>query len=153
MYDKKTISLDLGDVWVGIAIADATGIIARPLCTIQLPELFPILKKIISEQNIGPIIVGYPKTCAGKISEQTKKILVMVKKIKKELDDSGHSSIEWKLWDERMSSKWAQKIQSHRPSLEEKRKEHARAAAFILQNYLDNCAFKIALTDGLEIKN
>jgi putative Holliday junction resolvase len=153
MYDKKIIGLDLGDVWVGIAIADSTAIISRPLCTIQLPELLGTLKTIIPEQNVGIVVVGYPKTCSGTISEQTKKIISMVKKIKKELDEAGLSFVQWKLWDERMSSKWAQQIGTKRPSPEEKRKEHARAAAFILQNYLDSCAMQTAITDELKLRN
>jgi putative Holliday junction resolvase len=141
LNNKKILALDLGDVWVGIAIADQIGISCRPLITVQLTALFITLFSVIKDHAIATIIVGLPKTCSGTASEQTKKIIIQVKKIKKELDEKGFSTVQWKLWDERLSSKWAQQLQKKKPSPEEKKKEHARAAAFILQSYLDSLAF------------
>ncbi|PCI74274.1 Holliday junction resolvase RuvX [Candidatus Dependentiae bacterium] len=150
MYNKKIIALDLGDKWIGVAIADSTGIICRPLTTFLLPQILPELKSIIDEHKVFLIIVGLPKTMSGTSSLQTEKTISMVKKIKQELEDQKLIFVQWKLWDERLSSKRAQKIGKKRPSPEEKKKEHARAAAFILQSYLDNLAFKKEISSNLD---
>ena len=142
MNNKKTIALDLGDKWVGVAIADSTGIVCRPLTTLMFPQLLPELISIIQDHNVYLIIAGLPKTMSGTASLQTEKIISMVKKIKKELEEIKSISVQWKLWDERLSSKRAQKIGKKKPKPEEKKKEHARAAAFILQSYLDSLAFE-----------
>ncbi len=149
LNNKKILALDLGDVWVGIAIADQIGISCRPLITVQITALLITLLSLVKEHTISTIIVGLPKTCSGTASEQTKKIIIQVKKIKKELDEKGLSTVQGKLWDERLSSKWAQQLQKKKTSPEEKKKEHARAAAFILQSYLDSLAFNAEQQDDV----
>ena len=77
------------------------------------------------------IVVGKPITLRGTESEQTKKIIAVAEQLKNIFSE--HTVV---LWDERPSSKHAQTLAKN-TSKEEKLKSHARAAAFILRNYLD----------------
>lgn len=124
------MALDLGDQWIGIALSDASCILARPLTTVQSSELVTFLKKTITNEPIKSIVVGYPKTMKGTESEQTKKIVAQ-----KELLEKEFSTIPFILWDERLSSQRAQTLGPQRTK-EEKLRSHARAAAFILDSYI-----------------
>lgn len=141
MLMHRILGLDLGDVWVGIAIADSIGITCRPLTTVKFDVLVPELEKLIKEHDISVIIVGYPKTMTGTNSAQTNKIVATAKELEEVIAKKITKKLDWKLWDERLSSKWAQGLSHGKPSPHDKKLEHARAAAFILQSYLDSIAF------------
>ena len=125
------MALDIGDAWTGIAVTDASGSFARPETTVATQNLEPFLMNTFSVESIKTIIVGYPRTMKGGESAQTLKTVAYK-------DHLAHSfpEKEFILWDERLSSKRAQALAAHKRSREEKLKEHARAAAFILDSYL-----------------
>lgn len=132
----KYIALDIGDKWTGVAISDSLGMFARPLETVQTEQLATFIQKIISSEPITGIIVGYPKTMRGTESEQTKKIIAQADSLK-----SQFPNLAWILWDERRTSKAAVALKSPK-NKEEKLQVHARAAAIILQSYLDYLDFQ-----------
>ncbi|MCL4361561.1 Holliday junction resolvase RuvX [Candidatus Dependentiae bacterium] len=128
--NKKILALDIGDQWTGIAISDSSQTFVKPFTTVSLQELKPFLTKILTEQEIDTIVVGRPITLKGTISKQTEKVI----KKKEELENE-FKQVKWVLWDERLTSKWADELKKG-ISKEEKLKSHARAAAFILDSYL-----------------
>ncbi len=133
----KTIGLDIGDVWVGIAISDALGITCRPHSTVQLEELYTKLSELLTQEQVNTIVVGYPLTMKGELSEQTKKVIAQ-----KEALEQKFAGACFALWDERLSSKRAKQTQGKDARTKEgKLQEHAIAASFILQSYLDAKAF------------
>jgi len=132
----KYLGLDIGDVWVGSAISDALGILSRPLQTVTLPELIPFLQKMCSQERIGTLIIGNPITLKGTESSQTHKVHEQEAILRATFPD-----LEIILWDERLSSKRADTLKKN-ISKEDKRLSHSRAAAFILQSYLDYTAFQ-----------
>lgn len=132
----KTIALDIGDAWIGIAISDALGISCRPYETVPAASLHDALQELFSKERIETVVVGYPLTLKGTESEQTRKVIAT----KEELAVA-FPSHKWVLWDERLSSKRAQAQQATTRTKEAKLKEHAIAASFILQTYLDSLAF------------
>lgn len=139
----KILALDLGNKWVGSAIAHPLGITCSPYQTIELKELKSFLTKTLSHENIGTVVVGYPKTVStGGESEQTRRIVKLKEELERQFDVIGGHKLEWILWDERLSSKRASEVQHHRHDAESKKKSHSVAAAFILQSYLDHLAFK-----------
>jgi putative holliday junction resolvase len=141
----KILALDLGDQWIGIAISDAIGMFARPLKTVKAKELLSTLHELFSQERISAVVVGLPKTMKGTESEQTKKVLTQFEELKTKF-----SLITWALWDERLTSRHAQSLrieQGKKRTAEHKNMEHAVAAAFILQGYLDS---KPKNTDGTE---
>lgn len=132
---NKILALDTGDKWVGTAISDALGIIAKPYKTLELINLEKDLEKILQEEKINKIIVGYPKTLSGTESDQTKKVTILFKNLQKVFPNN-----EFILWDERLSSKRAESAKKARTK-EEKIKSHSLAAAFILDSYLNYLKF------------
>lgn len=127
---SKILALDLGDQWIGIAISDAAGFIARPYKTVEIHELDAFLRDCINQEKLTTIVLGLPTTMRHTISQQTQKILT-----EKERLATVFPAINWILWDERLSSKRAQELK-YAKTKEEKRKSHAVAAAFILDSYL-----------------
>lgn len=129
----KIVALDLGDQWVGVAISDASRILARPYTTVAHKELVPFLEKLFTQEKISIIVVGYPKTLGGTESAQTKKVVA-----EKETLEQQFSIQEWVLWDERLTSKQAAALGKSDKKLE----LHAKAAALILDSYLMHLQFK-----------
>jgi len=127
----KILALDIGDRWTGIAISDPLGVLARPYNTIKTSDLSDFLQSTFQKESISCVIVGLPTTLRGTESNQTKKVIAF----KEELENK-FSSLEWKLWDERFSSKQAATIKSTKTK-EDKLRSHALAAAVILSTYLD----------------
>lgn len=133
---NKILTLDLGDQWVGTAITDREQLFARPYKTVELNKLEEFLKETIKLEEIKQVIIGYPKTMGGKISDQTQKVINKKEELAKNFPD-----IEFILWDERLSSKRAQTVGKIK-SKEDKIKSHSIAAAFILDTYLEYLKFQ-----------
>lgn len=132
----KILALDLGDQWTGVAISDPLHILARPLTTIHTKDLTEFITKIIHEEHISTIVLGYPKTLKGKESEQTHKIKAMGAHLQ-----TLFPTITWVWWDERLTSKQAEHIV--RPKTKEaKLSTHAVAAALLLMGYLESLALQ-----------
>lgn len=127
----KILALDIGDRWTGVAISDPLGILPRPYDTFKTAELYSSLEKVIEKERVFTIVVGLPTTMKGTESDQTKKIIVMTEELKNHFPQ-----IEWKMWDERLTSKQAAKIKTTK-SKEDKIKSHAIAAAIFLSTYLE----------------
>lgn len=126
----KLLALDIGDVWTGTAITDALGMFAKPYKTLETSHVIPGLRDIFSNEKIQQIVIGYPRTMRGTVSEQTKKVEEAKLLLEKEFPDK-----QFVLWDERLSSKRADLLKRAQTK-EDKIKSHSIAAAFILENYL-----------------
>jgi putative Holliday junction resolvase len=129
------LGLDLGDRWIGVAISDPLGMFARPLTTVAPTNIDQFLSETLAKQTIATVVVGYPKTLRGTESEQTKKVLAEFDRLK-----ALFTQTSWQLVDERFSSQQATKLKKEKTK-EDKIKSHALAAAFILQNYLEQLRF------------
>jgi putative Holliday junction resolvase len=127
----KILALDIGDIWTGSAISDPLCMFARPYQTIKTESLESFLETVLKQEHISTVIIGYPKTMRGTCSVQTKKVETIKNTLKHKFD-----TLSLILWDERLSSKRAEKVTKRKTS-EDKRKSHAVAAAFILASYLD----------------
>jgi len=132
----KILALDIGDRWTGIAISDPLRMIARPYKGVASNTLINELRTIIATEPISIVVVGYPKTLRGTESDQTKKIKAAFHALEKQF-----GIVEWVLWDERMTSKQAARIQKPKTK-EDKLFSHAIAAALILGSYLDHLEFQ-----------
>jgi len=128
----KFLSLDIGNIWTGVAETDPLNILVKPLTTIKTDELNNFITKKEKDENIKKVILGYPKTMNGYESEQTKFTI----KIKNDLEKK-FPQIEFILWDERLTSFMANKLPKKESFKLNKIYNHARAAAFILDSYLN----------------
>jgi putative holliday junction resolvase len=131
----KILALDLGDVHVGTAITDALGMCAFPHKTVDAWKLIDFLQEILAHESIHTIIVGYPRTLRGTISEQTNKIVTTKESLEKQFN-----TITWILWDERLTSKHAAHY-SRSKNKQDKHQVHSIAASLILESYLEHLRF------------
>ena len=125
---SKILALDLGDRWIGTALSDISRMFCRPLMTVEKKDLNTFLTKIIVQEKISIIVVGYPKTLKGTHSKQTDTNIAF-----KEQLETHFPQVQWILWDERLTSKQANLIHN---SKTDKQKVHSIAAALILESYL-----------------
>jgi putative Holliday junction resolvase len=138
----KTIALDIGDRWTGVAISDPLGILSRPYETVKTTELHTFLENLIIKEKISTIVVGLPTTLRGTESEQTKKVIAMTDELK-----NIFSTVEWKLWDERFTSRQAAAIKPTKTK-DDKLRSHSVAAALILSTYLEFRRLREESTDN-----
>ncbi|NCB33021.1 MAG: Holliday junction resolvase RuvX [Erysipelotrichia bacterium] len=137
----RSMGLDLGSVTCGISISDPMGIIARAVETVRFAPndyndcLVKVLE-IIKREQPGEIILGYPKHMNGDVGERAK----ISESFKAMLSEK--SSIPVILWDERLTTKAAERILIEADLSRKKRKKviDQMASVQILQSYLDSKA-------------
>jgi putative holliday junction resolvase len=133
----RILALDHGTKRVGVAVSDEMLIFAQPLEYIP-PEPFPAflarLNQIISDREIGQILVGLPRNMDGSYGPAALKVEAFVAGLKEAV------TIPIKLWDERLTSTQAQRflIQGGVRRAQRKEKVDKTAAAILLQSYLDS---------------
>ena len=141
----RALGVDYGQRRIGLALSDATGMLARPWKTIARVGSAPEVARTIAEavlalagtdEAVGVIVVGYPRRLGGEPNEQT----VIVEKVVEDLQRLVTLPIV--LQDERLSSREADRLLARREKDWRKRKARldAAAAAVILQDYLDSAA-------------
>src|SRR5574337_1002686 len=69
---SKLLGLDVGTVRVGVATADDIVAVAVPLVTLDVDGTeFENLSKIIADEQIETVVVGYPRNQSGEPTAQT----------------------------------------------------------------------------------
>jgi putative Holliday junction resolvase len=133
MSHKKTfLALDVGEKRIGVAIGDTAVRIAMPYDTIETDGAeIERIAKIAVEENIDTIVVGYPRNQSGEATAQTAYAEAFAEQLK---DMAPHLKFQ----DESLTSVLAeQQLKSYgRPYT--KGDIDARAAAIILQDYLES---------------
>ena len=132
----RLIGLDLGSKRIGVSICDEKQSIATPFKTINKTnkdELINELKKIINENNVKGIVIGYPINMDGSLGSSAQS----VNDIAKNIDEA--INIDICLWDERLSTVGSFNLSSQLDINVTKREKNIdqNAAAFILQGAID----------------
>ncbi|HHW69447.1 MAG TPA: Holliday junction resolvase RuvX [Tenericutes bacterium] len=134
----RYLGLDLGTRTLGISLSDITKTIANTYKTIRFNEgdyLFLIsqLKKIIEDEEIDKIVLGFPKNMNNTIGQRAEETILF----KRMLEDA--CKIEVILQDERLTTVEANNYMINADMSRKKRKEKidTLAANIILQTYLD----------------
>jgi len=134
------MGLDWGEKRIGIAISDELLSFAHPLEIIEnSSKTKAILKNIIQKENIDEVVVGLPITLRGEMGKQAIKIKEQVKETFKDMKDI---KVKLKFWDERMSTRHANRLLKEvRLRIKDRRKikkmNDKIAASLILQSYLN----------------
>lgn len=137
----RLLALDVGERRIGVAVSDPTGIIARPLHTLERGskrEDFSAIAALIDQYNAQAVVVGRPLSLDGSVGPQARRVARYLEALAEQLD------VPVIPWDERFSTARADEIL--RETRGEKAKRRARAngeidaiaAAVILQSYLDS---------------
>jgi putative Holliday junction resolvase len=134
----RSIGIDHGDARIGVAISDELGMLAHPLETIHLEkgDPFPRIKEIVESKKIGMIVLGLPRNMDGTYGPAAEKVRAFAELLKASVP------CPVKLWDERMTTKAAQRSlhAAGRNTKQSRAVIDQAAAQLILQGWLDSQA-------------
>lgn len=135
----RILGLDVGTKTIGVAVSDLLGWTAQGVETIRRRPNHPEedlnrIKELISQYEIGEVVVGLPKNMNGSIGPSGEACQNFAKEIE---SLTGLSVI---LWDERLTTMAAERTLISADVSRKKRKQviDKLAAVIILQGYMDS---------------
>jgi putative Holliday junction resolvase len=154
----RSLGLDVGDKRTGVAISDPQGILATPLTVLASEDEDDLINEILNlvdEYKAEHIVVGLPRLLNGELGKQADKVTAFTVKLSWRAKQSDLNQLDVQLWDERLSTKAAERLKTEAGN--KRRKLHSRAkkgaknhsfaikaevdavaAAIILQGFLDS---------------
>ncbi len=129
------LGLDVGDTRIGVALSDALGTAAHPLCTLtrknRKVDLIAI-SDLVSIHEVERVIIGLPISLDGSIGTQAEKIQKFAKRLGTVID------IPIEFQDESFTTAEAEDIlrQLNKNAKEQKQLIDEVAAVLILNDYL-----------------
>jgi putative Holliday junction resolvase len=140
----RALGIDYGRRRIGLALSDASGMLARPWKTIEsrgaldsvAADLAVEIDRLRAEgEPVGIAVVGFPRRLSGEPNEQTPVVEALVARLR-----ALAPGLAIVLQDERLTSREAESLVARREKNWRKRKAliDAAAAAVILQDYLDS---------------
>lgn len=138
----RALGIDYGQKRIGLALSDASGMLARPWKVIprtgNASQVAAALAGEVqaldaADEAVGVVVVGCPRRLSGEANEQTMAVQKVTDRLKELL------TVPLVLQDERLSSHEAEELLARREKDWRKRKRllDAMSAAVILQDYLD----------------
>jgi putative Holliday junction resolvase len=151
----RFLGIDYGRRRIGLALSDATGLLARPWKTIEaqggLKQVAAtIVAEIVTlqreEDGLGGVVLGFPRKLGGDPTDQTAAIESLAAMLRERIE------VPLILQDERLSSREAESLLARRMKnwRDRKRVLDAASAAVILQDYLDGRRGERIADDGTE---
>ena len=134
----RLISLDIGDVRIGIAATDETAFLVSPMelftRTASIKADIRKLAAIINGLEPKSVIIGLPLNSEGEKGKQAEKVIEFSKRLKNQIN----ANIIF--WDERFSTQEAQEELIEMGASRKKRRKIIDncAAVMILENYLNS---------------
>ena len=138
----RVLGIDYGRKRIGLALSDATALLARPWKTVQrkgnVRQVAASLAREITAlraeaDGLEAVVVGHPRRLSGEANEQTSVVEALAAELRRVVD------LPVVLQDERLTSHEAESMLLAREKDWRRRKPlvDAAAAAIILQDYLD----------------
>lgn len=133
----RILGIDYGDRRLGMAIGDTEIAVATGLPTLERPspaaDVLEPLRRICREQGVQRIVVGVPINMDASLGERAR----LSQKFAERLQDA--LSIEVETWDERLTTRQADRAMLEGDLSRKKRKARVDriAAQLLLQSYLD----------------
>lgn len=132
------MAIDYGKKRTGIAVSDPLHLIANGLTTVSTSILYDFLKDYLSKEEVETIVVGEPKQPNGDNSENMKRVIPFVNRIRKL-----YPNISVEYYDERYTSVLAQRAIIDSGTKKKERRENKGlvdiiSATIILQDYMES---------------
>lgn len=133
----RILAIDYGQKRTGLAVTDPLQIIANGLTTVPTAQLEAFVLDYVKREQVERIVVGLPKQNSGEYSDNMRRIVPFVNRLKKVLPD-----VPIEMVDERFTS-----VLAHRTMLEAGLKKKDRqnkalvdeiSACIILQTYMES---------------
>jgi putative holliday junction resolvase len=138
----RALGIDYGERRIGLALSDATGLLASPWKRLAndanigaaAKRLAAEIRALQSEDGLDAIVIGLPRRLNGEPTEQTARVRKLAELLAAEV------TAPISLQDERLTSHEAETLLAARERDWRKRKDQldAMAAALILQDFLDS---------------
>ena len=134
---ERIIGLDVGDRWLGVALSDPMGIIARPLVILERRDELTdaqAVVKLIDHYQAGKVVVGLPRLLTGIVGTQAERVQQFASRL------ASLTDAPVLFQDERFSTADARDIMKANRKKKKgfsKERDDAVAAAVILQDWLD----------------
>lgn len=112
-----------------MALSDPGRVLATPLEVVPTADLTDYLRRLFGEQDVREVVVGMPKTLAGEVGPQARKVLDTIAGLRREFPE-----VRFVEWDERLTTRMAA-AGGRKKKGKRVRVDHL-VAARILQEYL-----------------
>jgi putative holliday junction resolvase len=158
----RLLALDVGEARIGVAISDASGILASPYTTLRTSrdeaQTWNAIQRLLDETGAEGLVVGLPVSLDGQLHAQAERVRDFARRLQE------HIHMPLVFWDERYSTVEAQRLlaeryqdanqmgrrgpgkrarQRGRRTQETRYGIDALAATVILQEYLDHLTSKV----------
>lgn len=140
---KRILAIDYGDIRVGLAISDELGITAQGLDTLVIngseKNFVKGIVKLVTDYDVGTIVIGYPKNMDGTISQKAQVIDNLIPVLKSRIN------VEIEKWDERLTTVSAYRTMREL-NISQKNKNKVAdklSAIYILEGYLNKISKSI----------
>jgi putative Holliday junction resolvase len=123
----RVLALDYGAARTGVAVSDATGTLARPVCVVRKAATeagLAEVSRLVTEHEAERVVVGLPLTLRGEHGKQAVETERFVSALRTAV------GVPVETADERFTTALAQRFGGRAP-------EDAAAAAHLLQSWLD----------------
>ncbi len=153
----RSLGLDIGDRRTGVALSDPEGILATPLIVLASKDsdaLIVDILRLAEKHNVGRIVVGLPLRLSSELGRQANKVAALAEKLSGQAKQSNLKELDVQLWDERLSTKAAERLKTdgggRRSKLPSRAKGGARNRIFSAKADLDAIAAAVILQDFLD---
>lgn len=126
----RVLALDYGSARCGCAVSDPSGTIVTPIEPVLRPASkrgFQTLRRLVAEREAELVLVGLPLGLDGRDTEQTRETRDFARRLAEGID----AGIPVEMYDERFTTKMAQRMKGRRSTSED-----SRAAAHLLESWL-----------------
>jgi putative holliday junction resolvase len=123
----RVLALDYGAARTGVAVSDASGTLARPVCVVRKAATesgLAEVARLVTELEAEQVVVGLPLTLRGEHGKQAAETELFVTALRELV------AVPVETADERFTTALAQRFGGKAP-------EDAAAAAHLLQSWLD----------------
>lgn len=132
------LGLDIGDTRIGVAISDALGIAAHPLCTLTRKNRqvdLIVISDLVSIHEVECVVIGLPISLDGSLGTQAETVQKFAKRLEGVLD------VPIAFQDERFTTAEAEEIlrELGKDTREQKGIIDEVAAVLILKDYMNRC--------------
>jgi putative Holliday junction resolvase len=135
---ERVIGLDVGDKWVGVALSDPMGVIARPLTILERCDEITdaeAVVRLVGEHDAARVVIGLPRLLNGVVGTQAERVQYFARRL------ASLTDVPVIFQDERFSTASAKDIMKsnrrYRKGFYSRERDDAVAAAVILQDWLD----------------
>lgn len=135
---SRILAIDYGKKRTGLAVTDPMRIIAGGLTTVETKTLFDFLSSYFQREEVGLVVVGYPRQNNGTDSENMKRITPFVNRLRKL-----YPTLPIELYDERFTTVLAHKAIIEGGIRKQRRREDKGlvdkvSATIILQDFMES---------------